>query len=254
MEDLQKYSARHWLWILINSVLVVVILTGLVLSATLVRQSNAVTPSRTITVSAEGKASIAPDIATLVFSVVSQGATAEAVQKANTDKINLAIDYLKKQNVAAKDIQTSNYSLYPRYKYEEKTGESSIFGYELTQTVTVKVRDLEKAGAIVGGLAGAGVNQISSFSYSVEDPEAPRNDARAEAFSTAFQKAKTMADQVGVRIARVVTFSESTGGYPGPFYYDRAVMMESKGGGNAPSFEPGEEEIVVNVSVTYEIR
>ncbi len=255
MENTQKYSARHWFWILINSVLVVAILTGLVLSAVLVRQSNAVIPSRTITVSAEGKARIAPDIATLIFSVVSQANTAEAAQKANTDKINLAIDYLKGQGVKAEDIQTSNYNLYPRYSYNQETGISAIFGYELNQTVTVKIRELEKAGAIVGGLATAGVNQISSFNYGVEDPEAPQNTARAEAFDRAFAKARAMADQVGVRIARVVTFYESVGGgYPMPYYAERAMAMDGKGGANAPSFEPGQEEIVVNVSVTYEIR
>ena len=253
--NIQQYSARHWFWILINSVLVVAILIGLVLSASLIRQSNAVVPSRTITVTADGKAHIAPDIATLVFAVVSQGTSAEAVQKENTDKINLAIDYLKKQGVEAKDIQTSNYNLYPRYKYNQTTSEQTIIGYELNQTVTVKVRNLENASVLVGGLASAGVNQISSFNYGIEDPEAPRNEARAEAFNLAFAKAKAMADQVGVRIARVVTFYESVGGgYPMPYYYERAVTADSKGGMNAPSLEPGEEEVVVNVSVTYEIR
>lgn len=254
--NIQQYSARHWFWILINSVLVIAILIGLVLSASLIRQSNAVIPSRTITVSAEGKAHIAPDIATLVFSVVSQGTTAEAVQTANTDKINLAIDYLKKQGVEAKDIQTSAYQLYPRYKYNQETSEQTIIGYELTQTVTVKIRALDKASVIVGGLATAGVNQISSFNYEVENPESPRDEARAEAFELAFAKARTMADQVGVRIARVVTFYESVGGgYPMP-YYERAVMAQDGKGGamNAPSLEPGQEEIVVSVSVTYEIR
>ncbi len=254
--NIQQYSARHWFWILINSVLVVAILIGLVLSASLIRQSNAVVPSRTITVSADGKAHIAPDIATLVFSVVSQNTTAEAAQKANTDKINLAIEYLKKQGVEAKDIQTSNYQLYPRYKYNSVTSEQTIIGYELTQTVTVKVRALDKAGEIVGGLASAGVNQISSFDYSVENSEALRDEARAEAFNLAFAKAKAMADQVGVRIARVVTFYETTGGgYPMPYYYARTeAAMDGKGGMNAPSLEPGQEEVVVNVSVTYEIR
>lgn len=256
MENIQTYSSRHWFWILINAVLVVAVFTGLVLSASIIRQSNAVVPSRVITVTADGTAHIAPDIATLVFSVLSQGATAEGVQKSNTDKINLAIDYLKKQGVVAKDIQTSNYQLYPRYKYNTNTSEQTIIGYELTQTVTVKVRDLAKAGEIVGGLATAGVNQISSFNYSIEDPEAPRNEARAEAFKLAFEKAKAMADQVGVRIARVVTFSESTGGgYPMPYYYERAMVAGAKDASmNAPTFEPGQEEVTVNVSVTYEIR
>lgn len=256
MENIKTYSARHWFWILVNSVLVVAILVGLVLSASIIRQSNAVIPSRTITVSAEGKAHVAPDIATLVFSVVSQGVNAESVQKENTSKINLAIEYLKKQGVEAKDIQTSNYNLYPRYKYNQTTSEQTIIGYELNQTVTVKVRDLEGAGALVGGLASAGVNQISSFDYSIEDPEALYNQARAEAFNQAFIKARAMADQVGVRIARVVTFYESVGGgYPMPYYYARAeAAMDGKGGMNAPSLEPGQEEVSVNVSVTYEIR
>jgi uncharacterized protein YggE len=255
MDNIQTYSARHWFWLLINAVLVVAIFIGLVLGASIMRQSNAVIPSRTISVSAEGDAHIAPDLATLNFSVVSQGVTAEQVQKANTDKINLAVDYLKKQGVESKDIQTSQYQLYPRYRYDKDTSEQSISGYELTQTVTVKIRALDKAGAIVGGLSAAGVNQISSFAYSVEDPEASQNAARKEAFDKALTKARAMADQVGVKIARVVTFSESfNGGYPPiPYYYGREMAMDAKGG-SAPSLEPGQEEIVVSVTVTYEIR
>ncbi len=255
--NIQPYSAKHWFWLLLNGAMVVAIFLGLVLSASVIRTSNAVIPSRTITISAEGKAQVAPDLATLTFAVVSQGVTAEEVQKANTEKINKAVEYLKAQGVDVKDIQTANYNLYPRYRYDKDTSESSISGYELNQTVTVKIRDLAKAGTIVGGLSAAGVNQISSFAYSVEDPDAPRNEARQEAFNKAFAKAKAMADQIGVRIARVVTFSEFAGGYEPPYFYDRyAVMAEGKGGeaAPAPSLEPGQEEIVVNVSVTYEIQ
>jgi len=255
MENIQKYSSRHWFWILVNAVLVVGILTGLVLTASLVRQSNAVIPSRTITVSGEGKAHIAPDIATLVFSVVSQNTTAEGAQKNNTDKINAAIAYVKGKGVEAKDIQTSQYNLYPRYNYNSITGEQSIIGYELTQTVTIKLRALDQASDVVGGLATAGVNQISSFEYSIEDPESSRNAARAEAFAAAAAKADAMARQVGVHIARVVTFSESVGGgYPMPYYYGRDAMMSETKATNAPALEPGQEEVVVNVTVTYEIR
>ncbi len=250
------YSAKSIMWKLVNVSLVVAIVFGLVGIQAIVRGSNAVNPSRTIMVSGEGKVSVAPDIATASFSVVSNGTDPAAIQTANTAKINKVIEYLKSKDIAEKDITTTGYNLYPRYQYDKISSQSNIIGYELSQTVTVKMRNLAKVGEVMGGLTAQGVNQISQLSFSVENPEAKQAEARAEAFDQARSKAESMARANGVRIARVITFSESNGGYPMP-YYDRMYAVKAESGSAAPvapDIQPGEQDINVTVNVTYEIK
>jgi len=249
------YSAKSVFWLLLNGALVVLMVFGLIAVGTLIRYSNAIAPSRTITVSGVGKTEITPDIATYSFSVVSQGTDPGTLQQQNSKKMNDAISFVKSQGVVAGDIKTTGYNLYPRYKYDKEDGRSSTDGYELTQTVTVKIRNLDKVGAVLSGLVSSGVNQGNDLRYSVENPEDQRVKARAEAFENAYLKARTMAAQNGVYLARVVNFSEN-GPYGGPVYMEKSFPSAVGMGGDnmMPSTEPGTEEIQVNVSVTYEIR
>lgn len=216
--------------------------------------SNSVPSSRTVTVSAEGKTTVVPDLATVSFSVVSEGASASAIQADNAKKMNAAIAIVKGFGIDDKDIKTSAYNLSPRYAYEQKTGKSRIDGYQITQTVTVKVRNLDNAGKIVGALPSVGVNQISGPDFSVEDMDAFLHGARQEAFGKAYAKAKELANLAGAGVGRVVTFSESMGGsYPRPMYMKADMAMGGEAA-SAPQFEAGSDEAQVTVSVTYELR
>ncbi len=254
MEQNPTYSSRSIFWYLLNIALVIAIGLGVVSICAVVRRSNAVVPSRTITISGEGKTTVAPDLATLSFAVISQGSDAAMVQTQNTSKINKAIEFVKAQGIAAEDIKTTGYNLYPRYRYDQIRGDSSISGYELTQTVVIKIHDLAKVSAVIGGLPAAGINQISSLQYSLENPEAQRDSARAEAFKHAYEKARAMAKQNGVRLARVISFSESSDNAPyPPIYYERALGA-AKDSVSTPTIEPGSEEVTIRVSVIYEIR
>ncbi|PIR88872.1 MAG: hypothetical protein COU07_04115 [Candidatus Harrisonbacteria bacterium CG10_big_fil_rev_8_21_14_0_10_40_38] len=248
--------SQKWFWILLNSFLVVAIAFGI----KVLFFSSFFSPLRTVSVSAEGRAIVAPDIAEIYFSVVSEGKDPKVVQESNTKKMNDAIDFVKSQGIPAVDIKTSNYSLIPRYDYNPRpdlypTKTEQIIGYVLTQTVNVTVRDLEKTGAILGGLPSHGINQIENVSYMVDDPDAFLADARTEAFTKARAKADAMAKANRAKIRRVVTFGESTGGYP-IFYKGEAY---GRGGATdvasvpAPQIEPGTDEITVQVSVTYEL-
>jgi uncharacterized protein len=251
-----RYSSRSLLWVLVNVALVIVILFGLFGIGALIRHSNAVVSARVVTVSGEGKTTVTPDVAMLSFAVVSQGSNPQTLQEQNTEKINKAVAFVKSQGVADADIKTTAYNLYPRYRYDQAQGESSISGYEINQTVTIKIRVLGNIGKIVGGLPAAGINQINSLEYSLENPEAQRDKAREEAFKNAYQKAAAMAQQNRVRLARVISFSESgdMGPVP-PMYYERMANQDAKGmGGGLPNFEPGSEEVTIRVSVVYEIR
>lgn len=217
------------------------------------RWSRSLQPARVITISSESTAMVKPDIATVSFSVVSEGANPTALQNDNNQKINQAIALVKGLAIDAKDIQTSGYSLSPRYQYNSKTGKSSIDGYTLTQTVIVKIRDLDNAGKVLGGLPSLGINQISGPNFSVEDPEKYLNDARKEAFAKARAKAVQLARFNGVFLGGVVSFSENQGGgYPIPMYA-KAEGMGGDRGGIPLQIEQGSEEVRVQVSVTFEI-
>jgi len=246
---------KNWFWILLNIVLAVAVLFGLSATKYLWKQSRSVFPARTINISGEGKVVVAPDVATLSFSLVAEGQDPEKLQSDNVGKIAKAVDFLKAQSVDAKDIKTAGYNLSPRYEYNDKTRRSYISGYTLTQSVFVKIRDLSKVGKIMGGLTPLGINEISGLSFDIDDPDKFLNQARAEAFEKARAKAEAMAKQNRVRIGRVVNFSEFGGGYPIPIY----ARAEAFGkGGDAvaplpPTIEPGSQEVTVNVNVIYEI-
>lgn len=250
----QDYSAKAMFWRLLNSTIVLLMVFALIGIGTLLRYSNAIVPSRTVTVTGEGKTLVAPNIATDSFSVISQGVDAAVIQQENTVKMNAAIDFLKAQGIAAEDIKTTGYNLYPRYNYgRDGSGAPKIEGYELTQTVTFKVRDLTKVGTILSGLVKSGVNQLGALEYSVEYPEMQKSVARQQAFNDAYMKARSMATASGVDIVRVITFSEMGGNQP--IYYAKAMPMTANIGGDmSPNLEPGSQETSVMVSVTYEIR
>ena len=217
--------------------------------------SSSLLPVRTIMVNGEGEVILKPNISVVSFSVVSEGKDINALQNDNNEKINQAIAFVKNQKVDEKDIKTSGYNLSPRYIYNPKTGQSSIDGYNLTQTVTVKIRDLNNVNKILGGLPGLGINQISGPNFSVDDLENYLSEARQKAFQNAREKAEEQASFNGVRLGRVVTFSEgSQGGYLMPMYAERSLGKGGVMDAVVPTIEPGSEEIKVTVNVTFEIK
>lgn len=213
------------------------------------------TDIKTVNVQGEGKVSFQPELAQAIFSVVSEGLTPREVQDANTKKMNQVVGYLKQQGVEEKDMKTTGYYLNPRYFYPERGGTPYISGYELSQSLTVKIRDLNKVGDILAGAVENGVNQTSGLSFTVDDDrmEELKIEAREKAFADAKSKAKAMANVVGVRLGSVVGFNESFYGTPVP--YEFAL---GKGGGGAgpvaPDIQPGSQEIAVSVNITYQIK
>lgn len=254
---LNKFEAsKSWFWLILDAALLAVLVLAVLSSKALLDYGHSLQPAQTITVSADSKASIVPDLATLNFSVVSEGTDTVKLQTDNNNKINDAIAYLKTQSIDSKDIKTSGYNLNPKYVYNPKTGQNYISGYTMTQTVTVKIRDFAKISPILAALPEKGINSINGPSFSVEDQDKYLNQARAEAFAKAKAKAQAMADYAGAHLGRVVTFNENGGGYP--IYYDRMETMSAKGGVAAPvpapTIEPGSQDVTVTVNVTYEIR
>lgn len=246
---------RRWFWVVLNIMLASASVALLVAVRPISRYGDSLVSSRVMYVSAEGKAVVSPDIATLSFAVVSEGKDPAALQEDNARKMRAALDYVKAQGVGEKDIKTLQYNLSPRYEYDETTRRSFISGYTLTQTVFVKVRQLEKAAPILGGLPELGINQIGSISFDVDNPDIYLADARNEAFRKARAKAEAMARANDLMLGRIVNVSES--GWPGPVYYGAA--MGGKGGDmlsapTPPPIQPGTQEVTVQVSVAFELK
>lgn len=228
---------------------------------------RAETPAmNTITVSGDGKVSRSPDIARVNFTVQNTAATVAAAQTKTTEQANKAIAYVEGQGIAKKDIKTLSYNVTPQYEYnrpcpagslcpEYYGGTPRITGYQVSHSIEVTIRDLDKVSALLAGLGEQNVQNIYGPSFALDNPDEARNEAREMAIEEARAEAKVLAKQLGVRIVRVVNFSEG-GNYPIFYAKDMAYGM---GGANAesapaPQIPAGENEYSSSVSITYEIR
>lgn len=248
----------------------IIVLLGLMLALLVtvmfMRQLNGLnTPAdlsaiSTIDVSGTGEAYAIPNIATESFTVEQKAATVAEAQATVTKKIDTAIAFLKSSDVAEKDIQTTNYSAYPEYSYPEPCRAQycpaslttpKITGYTVSQTITVKIRDIDTIGSIIDGLGKAGVTGLTGPNFTVADTDAVNGEAREKAIEDAEAKAKVLAKELGVRLVRVVRFSENGGGaYPVPMYASKDASM----GASAPQLPAGENKYTSSVTITYEIR
>lgn len=248
-------------------VLTLFLLVGTVGALKYVRYiGSGVSASNVISVSGHGEVFAVPDTATFTFSVREEAKQVETAQNTATDKVNEIIDFLTAQGIEEKDIQTTSYNVQPMYDWIQDTcvngvcrgGRQTLRGFEVSQTVTVKVRDTEAAGELLSGIGSRGVSDVSGLSFTVDDEEALQEQAREAAIEEARKKAEELADQLGVDIVRVVGFSENSYGYPTPYAYGRGgVAMDSMAeaqNAKAPSLPTGENKITSDVSVTYEIR
>lgn len=204
--------------------------------------------TNTITISGQGKVYAKPDIGIVNLSVVTEGSQIKAVQKENAAKMNKIIEFLKGFGIEEKDIKTTNYNLYPRYNYEGRKI-PQIIGYEITQTLEVKVRNLETVGDILERSVENGINQVNSLRFWVDDDKALKDEARILAINDAKEKARKLSEQLGIRLDKIISYNDDNG-YDYPVYRG----LEAIGGSGAPQVEVGENEILVNVTLIYEIN
>lgn len=219
----------------------------------------------TISVDGTGEVLTVPDIGRFSFSVNAEGETADAVQEASGTKINDVLAYLKEQGIEEKDIKTANYNLYPKYRYEERVcafnsycppGDRIEDGFEVSQTVTVKIRETDKATSIIAGVGERGATNISGLDFTIDDMEALRTEAREKAIIDAKEKAEILAKQLDVRLVRIISYYDNNGNYPEPYYDTKMVSMDSteSSGFDGAELPMGEDSTKVSVSITYEIK
>lgn len=218
----------------------------------------------TITVSGIGEVNAIPDIGQFSFSVNAEGNTAAAAQADSGERMNDILAYLGEAGISDADIKTTSYNLNPRWRYEERVcpprslncppGERVQDGFEVSQTVTVKVRETDQAGDLIAGVGDRGATNISNLSFTVDDPSALQAKARTAAIADAQEKAARLARDLGVRIVALSSFYEQPGYQPRAYDQSFMAMESGEGRGGAPSLPTGEEVTTVQVNVTYEVR
>ena len=220
------------------------------------RSPSPVAPG-TITVSGEGKIQIMPDIAEMSFGMTTG---TQATAKAASDKVaadmNKILAAVKATGVEDKDITTENFYLNPVYDWTD--GRQRLRGYEATQSLRVKVRDLKKVGDVLTAATDNGANQAGNVQFTLEDPEGKKDQARTEAIANAKKKAEDLAAQLGQTLGDVQSFNENGGGWYPPVMYARdayaagdKAMAEQSAGAPMPA---GEQDLTVNVTITYELQ
>lgn len=207
------------------------------------------------TVSAEETVYAPADIASLEVGVRSgiKSTPQEAANESN-NKTNDIIEELANLGVEEKDIKTSNYRLSPEYNWTESRGQQLV-GYEVTQSLTIKIRDLEKISSVISQTTEKGANQVGNISFTIDDDESLKSEARAAAITKAQNKAKEIAAQSGLKLGRLLNVEE---GYSSQIItpsYNK--MMDSVAGlesVSAPNIQTGENEVSVSVILTYKVK
>jgi uncharacterized protein YggE len=224
-------------------------------------------PQSTIMVSGTGEAYAIPDIASFNFSVTELGDTVKQAQEKLDQKINKALSAIKEAGIAEKDIKTLSYNVYPKYEWEQKycaqmigvtcaPGKNVLKGYEVSQTILIKVRDTEKVGDLVTKVGAVGISNISGVEFTVDDRDKYVAEARMEAIAKAKEKAKVLAKELGVSLGKMLYYNDNSV-YP--------MYADAKGGGmmaDSASMAPmmkaelptGETKITADISITYELK
>ena len=209
---------------------------------------------RGITVSGEGKVTGKPDLALITLGVSTLRPTVAEARDAAATALTGILDSMRAQGVADDDIQTSQLNIQPEYDYSGNT--QRLTGFRVQNTVTVKVRDIDNTTAVVDGAITAGGDEttIQSIAFTIDNPESLRSQAREAAVADARKRAETLASASGVSIGNPVSINES-GGYSPPMPYAAgAELAADRQAAASTPIEPGELDVIINVSVTWEIQ
>jgi uncharacterized protein YggE len=210
-----------------------------------------------ITVVGEGETAASPDMAILSLSVLREADTARAALDADNKAMADVIAAMKKAGIADRDLQTSGLSIDPRYSNvkpgKEQQEEPKIIGYRVVNTLTVRIRDLDKLGKVIDSSVSLGVNQGGGITFTNDDVSKPMQDARKRAMEDAIARAKTLTETAGVKTGKIIEISEQS--YrPMP----RPMAMKARSFAAAPEdavpVQAGENTYHATVTVTFEIE
>lgn len=219
---------------------------------------NSIQPETTLDISAEGDVMRAPDIAFISAGVQADAESAQAAMQQQASAMTGVFDALARAGIEKKDMQTSDFSLQPRYTYVEvdegrgrTRGEQRLDGYTASNQLTIKVRDLDRLGATMDSLVSAGGNTFSGISFALDDDEDVRAEARRLAVGKAIARAELYASAAGMKVGRIVTISEGGDYSPQPMAMmarGKDMMMEA-----STPISGGEVGYTARVNITFEL-
>jgi uncharacterized protein YggE len=219
-----------------------------------VAQPTSETP-HTISVTGNGVAYGTPDLATVQIGVQSRSPDAGQAVDENTGRMNALVAALKGLGLEEKDIQTTNFSVYPQQDYDPQTGQpTGKVTYIVDNTVSLTVRDLNQVGEVLGQATGAGANNIYGISFGVSDPAKLEADARAKAMADAKARAEQLAQAAGVTLDTPMTISEYLSGGPIPYAVDNVALADGRGSAAPVPVSAGQLQVNMQVNVTYIIK
>jgi uncharacterized protein YggE len=226
-----------------------------------------------ISVSGEGEIIALPDIATVTITIRESAKTVPEAQKLAEAKVTKAIEAIESLDVDKKDTKTISYIVNPKYETQRSicpTGVSSpsssvvpyycpqgktiVTGYEVSQTIQIKVRTIDSAGEIIGALGSVNITEISGPEFTIDEIEKVQAEAKEKAIEDARAKAKRTARALGVDLGEIIQFSEDNGGYY-PTYYkaEMATGAGRDGVANTVTLPSGESVIKSRVTITYSL-
>ncbi|MGA6180334.1 SIMPL domain-containing protein [Stenotrophomonas sp. NPDC077421] len=203
-----------------------------------------------LNISANAEARRVPDVATLSAGVVTQAVDGNTAMRQNAEQMVKVLAAIKAAGIAERDVQTSGVNLSPQYRYADNEA-PKITGYQASNTVSLKVRDIAKLGKVLDALAAQGANQINGPQFEIDQPEPVYDEARLAALKKAQARAETYSKSLGLRVRRIVSISESGGGN------FRPVMMRAAAAPMAADVatpvSPGESTVSVNLDVVFDL-
>jgi len=231
-------------------------------------EKNSVDNQDVIVFAGHGEVSAVPDIANVDFTIEKDAKTVKEAQAAVAIVEKQALDLFKLNNIAEKDIKTTNSSFYPKYEFVVDTkagtactpygcppqpGKNVITGYTASESITVKIRNTDDAAKIIEGLGKVGVSNLNGPNFAIDKEDALKGNARKLAIDDAKAKAKILAKDLGVRLGKITSFSEN-GNYPMPMYNAKAMTADSAGAAAPAVLPKGENLITSDITITYQIK
>ena len=202
-------------------------------------------------VTATGKTTRVPDLATIRAGVVTQAPTAAAALSDNANRMSAVLSALKRAGIQPRDIATANVSLQPQYRYEDNKP-PVITGYQATNNVSIRFRDIAKSGAILDALVAQGANQIDGPNLSLDQPDAALDEARVDAVKRAQARAQLYAKAAGLSVSRILTIAEGgeIAGPPPPMPVYRMAAAKAAD----TQVMPGESDVTVTITVRFLLK
>lgn len=207
----------------------------------------------TISVTGVGEVIVVPDTANIQIGVQVFAEELAVAQEMSNEQIQSIIDTLVAAGVEERDIQTSNYSVSIRQQYDDQGIATAVLGYDIYNTLSVTVRDVDDLGEILDQAVSSGANQIYGIYFFTDDLTEATAQARERAVEDANARAGQLAAAAGLELGRVLNISEGFSQAPLPVEYARGMAAEGDMAGSAVPIQTGSQSVQIMVTVTYEI-